>query len=71
MHPNASKIGVLNGFASRNELIADVFAAADSDATNGLSVEECMDCLESCGIRATGKQMPLAHQDSITTIHLT
>lgn len=40
-----------------NELIADVFAAADSDCTNGLSVEECMDCLESCGIRATGKQM--------------
>lgn len=40
-----------------NELIADVFAATDSDCTNGLSVEECMDCLESCGIRATGKQM--------------
>eukprot|EP00435_Cladocopium_sp_Y103_P038007 s1292_g10.t1 len=40
-----------------NELIADVFAATDSDSTNGLSVEECMDCLESCGIRATSKQM--------------
>ncbi|CAJ1330241.1 unnamed protein product, partial [Effrenium voratum] len=39
-----------------NDLIADVFAAADTDDTNGLSVEECIECLDNCGIKASGKQ---------------
>jgi len=39
------------------ELIGDVFAATDADETNGLSVEECMDCLAACGIEPTTKQM--------------